>query len=184
MSSMYEGFDDVEASYGFVPEPLPKGWYPMVVEKVLDTKTSVKGSLSARLQLQVTEGEYKDKRAFVSLTMTPAKLDQNNQNKTEAELKKNTTVIQQLMSGWMKSINATTSIPAGADEDEKVCSFFNIGTWDGSQFMANIKYRAASGNFDASNNLGSFRNLDDEKYGIAVWREKSVSKDEKVAQTI
>lgn len=184
MTDMFEGFDDVEPSYGFTPNPLPTGWYPVLLEKVLDTQTSQKGSLSARLQLLVTEGPHKDQRTFMSLTMTPALLDKENTQKSDVDIQKAKKVIQGMMGGFLKSINVTTGHPAGASAEEKNLSFFNIGSWEGNQFMANVKLRPANGTWEASNMIRSYKNLEDEKDGIAAWREKSGEATQEVAQTI
>jgi hypothetical protein len=181
---MTEGYDDVDESHGFSDEPLPSGWYPLRVEKVLSSALSKNGSPSVRLQVQVTEGALQDKRAFVGLNLGPALVDAKGTQRSEKELKDIAKTIQGQMKGFLSSLGVTTGPPVG-EKDEAVYSFFNVGSWTGKEFMGFIKLMPAKGDWSASNRLNGYRSIGDEKQGLDAWRAKqSGAASETKAETI
>ena len=169
---MFEGFDEVQPSFGFSDEPLPTGWYPVKLEKVLETQTSPKGSHGARVQLVVTEGDMSKKRAFVNVTMGPSEMNRDNTQRSEAEIAAAARNIQSQMRGLLKALGLNTGQPSGGTDLEKICSFFSVGQWEGREFMAYLKLRPETNTRQASNQLNAFAPADDPKKGLGAWRAK------------
>lgn len=179
-SMMYDGFDDVEPSYGFSDEPLPSGWYPLVVEKVLDKSLSRNGSPTARIQLLVKEGGCEGKRTFANIIMGPAETgrdkDGNEIKRSPEEMQKTAATIKGQMSGFLRALGVTTGQPQGAG-DQAVYNFFNVDSWQGREFMGFVKLMPATPRFpNPSNRLQGYRSLEDEKHGLSAWRAAEAKK--------
>ena len=172
---LYDDIDDVEPSFGFTGEPMPSGWYPLRVEKLLEVQQRTTGTVQARLQLLTLEGEMKDKRAFVSLTLAPSKQNPDESQRTLEEVKKAAGNIRSQMAGFLKSLGVTTGHPAGSNDAEKASGFWNTREWETREFMGYVKLMPATEKWNASNRLNGYAPIEDEKKGLAQWRAKQTT---------
>lgn len=182
--NLFEGYDDVEESHGFDTEPLPTAWYHLLLEKVLGTDATKNGAVQARCQVLVASGELQGKRTFINVLMGPSMVNKDKTQRSAAELNKAKGNIQGQMKGFMTSIGCNTGEPTGESDVEKASSFYNVGMWDGRQFIGNIKHRAATGMYSASNQLNGFHNIDDAKRGLEWLRAKDGGGNSQEAQTV
>lgn len=171
MADMYDemtsGYDEVEASQGRTGEPLPNGWYFLKVAKVLETgKSRDYGIPYARVQVQVTRGLEEGRVAFLSMSMGVKPVDSKGNTRDAAAMKKSNDTQKGIMKMWMKAIKVDTATPVGEDE-HKVLSFYNVGAWEGREFIGKLKSRPATDQFPASNQLDAARPLDDVEHGEA-----------------
>lgn len=170
-SDLSRYYDEAEGSSGFGGDPLPTGWYYLKIEKVLETGLSKNGVPQARLQLQVVEGPCQDQRAFVSLSLGAKETNDDGSNRSKEELDKANKNIVNMIKGFMKAVDVTTGAPVGPFP-ENVFNFYSVPSWEGRAFVGKIKLQPAKGQYDASNRLNAYHNINDEDKGLAWLRGK------------
>lgn len=175
---MLTGYDDVEASHGFDGEPLPAGSYALKVEKILDAAPSkTSGVPMVRMQLLVTErhpdAAMVGRRTWVSMALGASSKNRDGQLRDAAAMAKATSNVQAQMKGWLGVLGVSTSTPSGTGV-QKVVNFYNVGAWEGREFVGKIALRPKTEQYEASNQLNSFHSLQDEKRGLE-WLRAQVS---------
>jgi hypothetical protein len=174
-SKYLEGVDDVQPTFGFSNDPLPKGQYPFVVKAIQDQGESPNGQPFAKVQLGVLEGPYKGRVVFETIYFGAAEtkgvLDGDKfvrVARTPEEWKKANTAALGRCQGWIKALGI-----AHGDDKSDPFAYFRVGSWVGCQIMCELGVK------NDQNNVTAFCTIDDPKKGISVWREKVLPAQEK-----
>jgi hypothetical protein len=167
--AMLEGYDDVEESSGFDGDPLPTGWYPLKIAKVYETSTTTNGAVRTRCGVSVLEGPHEGKVGFFTLNMSPSRVDKNGAARTQEEIKAAAGSIQAQLKGFLSALGLSTGQPVG-EGDRKIANFFNVGSWEGREFIGKMQYVPAKGQWSAQNNLNAYYSMGHDDKGIDWWR--------------
>lgn len=167
-SKFLEGVDEVEPTYGFSNDPLPKGQYPFVVKAIQDQGESKGGVPFAKVRLDVTEGPYKGRVMFESIYFGASETEGVKDGdqfvrvaRSAEEWKKANRGALGRAQGWVKALGLTH-----ADDKSDPYTYFRVNSWPGCQLMCEVGVRGDQ------NNVTAFASVDDAKKGITAWRDK------------
>jgi len=171
-----QDFEEGKESAGFVNEPLPKGRYPLRVDKIVGKRPSKKGVPSASLLLRVMEGASAKRTALITLYLDAGPTFRKDGEEFNRTTEQKSTA-RRGVTGRMKGLLTAMALPhdnpvAASPENptEYLCEKFGIDNMPGQEFMAEI---TVQGNF---NNMLNFHPLTHEKYGIDKWREQEAAR--------
>jgi len=172
-----EGIDEVEESYGFTNDPLPKGQYPMEVLEIQDQGVTKNDVPFAKVHLRVIEGPYTNRRVFESIYFGAAAtkgVKDGDQfvrvERTGEEYAKAHKSTVGRAKGWVKALGVGHESSVTGDGIEAVFTYYRVASWQGSSVMCDI---AVDGD---NNRITAFAAIDDDKKGIANWRTKELPK--------
>lgn len=171
-SRFLDGVDDVEPTYGFSNDPLPKGQYPMEVLEIQEQGESKQGVPFAKVQLSVIEGPFKNRRVFESLYMgaatTKGVKDGDEwvrvERSDEEWVKANKGALGRCQ-GWVKALG----LRHGDDKTDPF-TYFAVNQWQGCKIMCELAVKGDQ------NNVMAFASVDDAKKGLSAWRENVLPK--------
>ncbi len=206
-NALMNAFNEAEMNHGLEGgKVLPKGTYPVEVEKVLDADvSSAKGTPFVRLQLRVLDGPFANQRAFVTHYMSKVAsaevqhaVAQFRQLKAAGvdipvEIKKTMNFFNMSMT-LLKDLGVPPRDISMLPEADPLTSlaFYNTDAWPGQRLFAGIGIDSAEsqeqqareqgrtvGNAQDRNTLTSHRPFDAEQMGN--WQAKELPRQMRVA---
>ena len=174
------GYEGAEVNAGFVNEPLPKGRYPLKVEKLVKkgyTRNGVpEASLLLRVRDDVVDGLVSaGKTAIISLYLDASpvkKVDGEDVARTDVEKAKARNNAQGRIKGFLTALGMPHSNPVVSSADEPVdflVEKFGLDNLAGCTFMAQI---GVWGNDNGQNQIVNNHANDHEKFGLEAFIEK------------
>ena len=171
-SRFLEGVDDVEPTFGFSNDPLPKGQYPMDVVGIQEQGESKGGVPFAKAQLKVTEGPFKGRVVFESLYFGAAATKREKDGdgyvdvaRTEEEWTKANRGALGRAQGWVKALGLSHG-----DDKSDPFAYFSVGQWQGCKVMCELSVQ------NDQNRVQAFASVEDSKKGLSAWRENVLPK--------
>jgi len=128
-----QGFDANEVPPAESRDPVPAGWYKVVIAESEETPTKAQTGSYLELRMEIIEGDHAGRKLFDRLNL-------NNPNQTAVEIAQRT----------LSSICRAVGVNAPRDSSDL----------HDKPLMAKVKVKPASGDYDASNEVAEYAPTD------------------------
>lgn len=197
VSDFLEGYDDAPSDdHGFVNRPIPKGQYPLKFSKLVDTRFTRNGVPEAVFRAEVVDGPAKEDGFLYSMYLGASRtkvvenadgsLAKDSQGQlvreeiSEEEFRKKVRGAQGKIKTLRTNVfklpaSVTPSVPQ--TDPAYIFQFYGIADLVGREFMSDVIVDK-----DGRNKIMNFFPLDHKEFGMSMWREKELPRQERASK--